>query len=249
MPRYLRNVLVGSVVEALTLIRDQLVLEGWEIISGNVDNLPMLIAGKDVSSVRPYLKFSSTAATNIRVNGDALGNDVNLSLSREWAIGSGHRLWMANDDESFCLYIKPSSGNGIIHHGGALERILPSDGWAWAVGQVTSSASSGTLQIAQGWNITTKWVSSTTNHGISSNIFTGNVANSVVLINPVLGTPIVAPYIKFTATEFRGAVKFAVSGLAGLNAGTEYEQRDPVTNDLLKVYVGDSLAAFEVFSA
>jgi hypothetical protein len=209
----------------------------------------MVLAGKVVNSVRPYLRFSNPSGTILRLNGDAFGNGSSLSTNREWTLSSGSRLWMAADDEACCIYIKPITGSGTAYHAGALERVNPTDGWAWAVGELTNSASSDVYQIAQELNSSTKWQEASLYHGIYANIFTGTNYDSGTLNTNLLGVPILAPYFRFPGNDFRGIVKFAVSGLAGAVAGTEYEQRDPQTGNVTKIYVCSGSGAFEVFSA
>jgi len=249
MTAYLRNIQVDTVTDAATAIHDLLVAEGWEATTGSPNSLPMVLAGKIVSSVRPYLRFSNPSGTILRLNGDAFGNGTSLSTPREWTLSAGSRLWMAADDEATCIYIKPSTGSGAAYHAGALERIDPTDGWAWAVGLLTNSNSTEVYQIAQRLNSSTKWQSNTINSGIYANIFTGTNYNSGTLNTELLGVPILAPYFRFAGNDFRGIVKFAVSGLAGATPGTEYEQRDPQTGDVAKIYVCSGVGAFEVFSA
>jgi hypothetical protein len=249
MTAYLRNIQVNTVTDAATAIHDLLVAEGWTVTTGSPNSLPMVLAGKVVNSVRPYLRFSNPSGTVLRLNGDALGNGSSLSTNREWTLSSGSRLWMAADDEATCIYIKPSTGSGDAYHAGALERADPTDGWAWAVGWLTSWNNGSTYQIAQQLNSSTKWQEASTNHGIFANIFTGSAIASTTLNTNLLGVPILAPYFRFNSNDFRGIVKFAVSGLSGATAGTEYEQRDPQTGNLTKIYVCSGLGAFEVFSA
>jgi len=249
MTAYLRNIQVDTVTDAATAIHDLLVAEGWTVTTGSPNSLPMVLAGKIVNSVRPYLRFSNPSGTILRLNGDALGDGSSLSVNREWTLSSGSRLWMAADDEATCIYIKPVTGSGNAYHAGALERANPTDGWAWAVGQLTNSSSGATYQIAQQLNSSTKWQASSTNSGIYANIFTGENYNSGTLNTNLLGVPILAPYFRFPGNDFRGIVKFAVSGLAGAPPGTEFEQRDPQTGNVTKIYVCSGVGAFEVFSA
>ena len=249
MTAYLRNIQVDTVTDAATAIRDLLVAEGWTVTTGSPNSLPMVLAGKVVNSVRPYLRFSNPSGTVLRLNGDALGDGSSISANREWTLSSGSRLWMAADDEACCIYIKPATGSGVAYHAGALERANPTDGWAWAVGELTGSSFGETYQIAQGLNSSIKWQIANRYHGIYANIFTGTCHESGTLNTNLLGVPILAPYFRFPSSDFRGIVKFAVSGLLGAVAGTEYEQRDPQTGNLIKIYVCSGSGAFEVFSA
>ena len=249
MTAYLRNIQVNTVTDAATAIRDLLVAEGWTVTTGSPSSLPMVLAGKIVNSVRPYLRFSNPSGTILRLNGDAFGNGSSLSTNREWTLSSGSRLWMAADDEATCIYIKPVTESGAAYHAGALERLDPNDGWAWAVGVLTNSSSGGVYQIAQQLNSSTKWQGNSTYNGIYANIFTGDNYGSSTLNTNLLGVPILAPYFRFSGNDFRGIVKFAVSGLAGAPPGTEYEQRDPQTGNVTKIYVCSGVGAFEVFSA
>lgn len=249
MSSYLRNILVGTVLQAAEAIHDLLIAEDWTLETGTPSSLPMVLSGKAVSSVKPYLRFSNPSGTILRLNGDATGDGSSLSTNRDWTLSAGSRLWMAADDESTCIYIKPSTGSGDAFHAGALERLDPNDGWAWAVGLLSSTNTAALFQIAQQWASTTKWQVASASHGIFTNIFTGNHTTSVLLNNPILGTSILAPYFKFPNNDFRGAVKFAVSGLSGAVAGTEFEQRDPITDDVTKIYVCSGVGAFEVYSA
>ena len=248
MTAYLRNIQVNTVTNAATAIRNLLVAEGWTVTTGSPSSLPMVLAGKVVNSVRPYLRFSNPSGTILRLNGDAFGNGSSLSTNREWTLSSGSRLWMAADDEATCIYIKPITGSGVAYHAGALERINPTDGWAWAVGLLTNAHDASVYQIAQQLNSSTKWQNSTLYHGIYWNIFTGHNLTGQINIK-LLGVPILAPYFRFPNNDFRGVVKFAVSGLTEATPGTEYEQRDPDTGNLIKIYVCSGLGAFEVFSA
>ena len=249
MTAYLRNIQVNTVTDAATAIHDLLVAEGWTVTTGSPNSLPMVLAGKVVNSVRPYLRFSNPSGTVLRLNGDAFGNGSSLSTNREWTLSSGSRLWIAADDEACCIYIKPATGSGAAYHAGALERANPTDGWAWAVGVLTNTEASGVYQIAQQLNSSTKWQEASTHTGIYANIFTGRNYDSGTLNTSLLGVPILAPYFRFTGNDFRGIVKFAVSGLSGAVAGTEYEQRDPQTGNVTKIYVCSGVGAFEVFSA
>jgi len=249
MTAYLRNIQVDTVTDAATAIHDLLVAEGWTVTTGSPSSLPMVLAGKVVNSVRPYLRFSNPSGTVLRLNGDALGDGSSLSTNREWTLSSGSRLWMAADDEACCIYIKPITGSGVAYHAGALERANPTDGWAWAVGVLTNSSFSSTYQIAQQLNSSIKWQWASNNTGIYANIFTGINYESGTLNTNLLGVPILAPYFRFANNDFRGIVKFAVSGLTGAVAGTEFEQRDPQTDNVIKIYVCSGSGAFEVFSA
>jgi hypothetical protein len=249
MTAYLRNVQVDTVTDAATAIHDLLVDQGWEVTTGAPNSLPMVLAGKVVNSVRPYLRFSSPSGTILRLNGDALGDGSSLSTNREWTLSAGSRLWMAADDEACCIYIKPATGSGVAYHAGALERINPNDGWAWAVGVLSNSNAGSTYQIAQQLNSSAKWQWASNYTGIYANIFTGLNYESGTLNTNLLGVPILAPYFRFANNDFRGIVKFAVSGLAGAPPGTEYEQRDPETGNVTKIYVCSGSGAFEVFSA
>jgi len=249
MTAYLRNIQVDTVAAAATAIHDLLVAEGWEVTTGSPNSLPMVLAGKVVNSVRPYLRFSNPSGTILRLNGDAFGDGSSLSTNREWTLSAGSRLWMAADDEACCIYIKPVTGSGIAYHAGALERAVPTDGWAWAVGLLTNSRTGGAYQIAQQLNSSTKWQADSGNTGIYANIFTGLNFESGTLNTNLLGVPILAPYFRFAGNDYRGIVKFAVSGLAGAPPGTEYEQRDPQTGNVTKIYVCSGTGAFEVFSA
>ena len=249
MTAYLRNIQVDTVTDAATAIHDLLVAEGWTVTTGSPNSLPMVLAGKVVNSVRPYLRFSNPSGTVLRLNGDALGNGSSLSTNRDWTLSSGSRLWMAADDEACCIYIKPATGSGAAYHAGALERANPTDGWAWAVGELTWSSFGETYQIAQGLNSSIKWQAAGRYQGTYANIFTGPCGDSTTLNTNLLSVPILAPYFRFPGNDFRGIVKFAVSGLAGAPPGTEYEQRDPQTGNLTKIYVCSGIGAFEVFSA
>ena len=249
MTAYLRNIQVDTVTDAATAIHNLLVAEGWTVTTGSPNSLPMVLAGKVVNSVRPYLRFSNPQGTILRLNGDALGDGSSLSIDREWILSSGSRLWMAADDEATCIYIKSSTGSGDAYHAGALERANPTDGWAWAIGWLTSWNNGSTYQIAQQLNSSTKWQEASLYQGIYANIFTGRNFDSGTLNTSLLGVPILAPYFRFNGNDFRGIVKFAVSGLSGAVAGTEYEQRDPQTGNVIKIYVCSGSGAFEVFSA
>jgi len=249
MTAYLRNIQVDTVTDAATAIHNLLVAEGWTVTTGSPNNLPMVLAGKIVNSVRPYLRFSNPSGTTLRLNGDAFGDGTSLSTNREWTLSAGSRLWMAADDEATCIYIKPATGSGAAYHAGALERADPTDGWAWAVGVLTNAYQGSAYQIAQQLNSSTKWQGASNYHGIYTNIFTGVNYSSGTLNTDLLGVPILAPYFRFAGNDFRGIVKFAVSGLAGAAAGTEYEQRDPDTGNVTKIYVCSGVGAFEVFSA
>jgi len=249
MTAYLRNIQVDTVTDAATAIHDLLVAEGWTVTTGSPNSLPMVLAGKVVNSVRPYLRFSNPSGTVLRLNGDALGDGSSLSADRDWTLSSGSRLWMAADDEACCIYIKPITGSMMAYHAGALERANPTDGWAWAVGWLASWNNGSTYQIAQQLNSSTKWQEASHNTGIFANIFTGINYESTTLNTNLLGVPILAPYFRFANNDFRGIVKFAVSGLTGAPQGTEYEQRDPQTGNVIKIYVCSGSGAFEVFSA
>jgi len=246
MTSYLRNIEINTLWEATEAIYNLLVDEGWEWIEGSPYDLPMVLAGKEVNSVRPYLRFNDPEGIGIllRMNGDALGDGTKLSMNCNWSIGSNHRLWMAADDEACCIYIRNQWGSGSAYHAGSLERIDPNDGWAWAVGMLTSSTFSGVYQVARGLSWPTYWQDSSPNRGIYTNIFTDPWSLNTNLLN----APILAPYFRFYGNDFRGIVKFAVSGLTGAPSGTEYEQRDPETNEVTKIYVCSGSGAFEVFS-
>jgi hypothetical protein len=248
MTAYLRNIQVDTITEAGTQIQDLLVAQGWTVTTGSPSSLPMVLSGKQVNSVKPYLRFTNPSGTILRLNGDALGNGTSLSINREWTLSAGSRLWMAADDEACCIYIKPLTGNGDAYHAGALERANPTDGWAWAVGILTNIERATTYEIAQQLNSSTKWQTNSIYNGIYANIFTGVNYNSATLNTNLLNSPILAPYFRFPGNDFRGIVKFAVSGLAGASPGTEYEQRDPQTGNVTKIYVCSGSGAFEVFS-
>jgi len=247
MATYLRNVEINTIWEATEAIYDVLTGEGWQVIQGSPHDLPMVLGGQEVNSVRPYLRFDDPEEIGITLTmyGDALGDRTRLSRACSWSIGSEHRLWMAADNEACCIYIKDQWNPGVAYHAGALERIDPNDGWAWAVGLLNNSPYSGVYQVARGFSRQTYWLDNTPHRGIYSNIFT----DSWSLETQVLGAPILAPYFRFYGNEFRGIVKFAVSGLAGAPGGAEYEQRDPETGEVTKIYVCSGVGAFEVFSA
>jgi len=245
MTTYLRNIPINTIWEATEAIYDVLTGEGWEPIEGSPYSLPMVLAGREVNSIRPYLRFNDPENIGIllRMNGDALGDGTQLSMNCNWNIGSNHRLWMAADSEACCIYIKDRWGYGPAYHAGALERIDPNDGWAWAIGELNTSPFSGVYQVARGLSWPAYWQNNTPYRGIYTNIFTDGRINT-----DLLNAPILAPYFRFTGNEFRGVVKFAASGLAGAPSGTEYEQRDPETNEVTKIYVCSGSGAFEVFS-
>ncbi len=247
MVTYLRNVEINTLWEATTAIYNVLVNEGWQVIRGSPYSLPMVLAGQTVNSVRPYLRFNDPERIGIllRMNGDALGDGTRLSMDCNWNIGSNRRLWMAADSEACCIYIRDRWGSGSAYHAGALERIDPNDGWAWAVGLLDNSPYSGVYQAARGLDRPNYWLDNTPHQGIYTNIFT----SSWTLNTRLLGAPILAPYFRFYGNEFRGIVKFAVSGLAGAPGGAEYEQRNPETGEVTKIYVCSGAGAFEVFSA
>ena len=247
MATYLRNVRINTIWQATEAIYDVLTTEGWQWVRGSPHSLPMVLAGQEVNSVRPYLRFDDPERIGITLNmyGDALGDGTRLSMACSWSIGSERRLWMAADNEACCIYIKDQWAPGVAYHAGALERIDPNDGWAWAVGLLTNSPYSGVYQAARGISPPTYWVNNSPHQGIYSNIFT----DSWSLNTRLLGAPILAPYFRFYGNEFRGIVKFAVSGLSGANPGTEYEQRDPQTGNVTKIYVCSGTGGFEVYSA
>ena len=248
MTDYLRNIQVDTVGEAAEEIRDLLVVESWTVEAGSPSSLPMVLAGKEVNSVKPHLRFTNPSSTILRMNGDIDGAGTTLSTNREWTLSAGSRLWMAADDEACCIYIKPTSANGQAYHAGALEREVPTDGWAWAVGILSTTDSATAFQIAQKLNSTTKWENSDLYGGLYRNIFVQGTFSGSGFINKLTGLPILSPYFRYKFEEFRGVVKFATTGLAGAVAGTEYEQRDPITDDVTKIYVCSGVGGFEVFS-
>ena len=249
MSNFLRNIEVGTVAEAAEEIRDLLVLAGWEVESGDPTSFPMLIKGTVVNGARPWLRYTNPSGTILRMNGDFDGGGANLSTNRDWTLGAGSRLWMAANDESSCQYIKPSSGTGDAYHAGALERLIPTDGTAIAVGLLTNSNQSANYQEAERFGTSTKWQVASLSQGLYANIFTGSNGNSSTLNLGTTGYLQVAPYFRMFSSEYRGVVPFAASGLSGALAGQEFEMRDPITDDITEIYVSSGVGGFKVFDA
>lgn len=250
MTNFLRDITVDTVADAAEEIRDILVSELWEVHTGSPSSFPMVLKSPDIiSGIRPWIRYTNPAAGTLRLNGDFDGTGTHLSTNRDWSVSAGSRLWLACDEKSTCQYIKPLTENGSAYHAGALDRILPADATAIQVGLLSSVNSANIAQDSEGFGTTTKWQGSTSGNGLYANIFTGNAASSTVLTLNTTGFPFIAPYFRFQGSNFRGVVPFAVCGLSGATAGTEYQERDPITDALIKAYICSGVGGFLVYEA
>lgn len=250
MTSFLRDITVNTVAEAAEEIRDILVSELWEVDTGSPSSFPMVLKSPNIiSGIRPWLRYTNPSGTILRLNGDFDGTGANLSANRDWTLGAGSRLWLATDEKSTCQYIKPLTANGDAYHAGALDRILPADATAIQVGLLSSINSANVAQDAEVFGGTGKWQGSTSGHGLYANIFSGSAVSSTTLLLSTTSFPFIAPYFRFHLANFRGVVPFAVCGLSGAPAGTEYQERDPITDVLIKAYICSGVGAFLVYEA
>lgn len=251
MTGFVRNVQVNNIQEALEEIRDLLVAQAWEIHSGSPNSYPFVLKSPIiVNGYRPWLRYTNPTGTTLRLQGDFDGSGTHLSTARDSILGVGSRIWLAADSEAMCQYIKPATANGDAFHAGALDRLSPTDGSAIQVGLLSNSNSTGLAQTAERFNSTTKWDNSDAGCGLFANIYTGAINTSSILLMPVTGTPQLTSYFRFNNTDkFRGEVKFAVTGLAGATAGTEFEIINPDTLTVEKVYVSSGAGGFLVYDA
>lgn len=251
MSGFVRNVQVDTIAEALEEIRDLLVAQTWEVHTGTPTSLPLVFKSPDiVNGYRPWIRYTNPTGTTLALQGDFDGTGTTLSTARNSVLGIGSRIWLASDSEAMCQYIKPAIGNGEAHHAGALDRLSPTDGSAIQVGVITNLNFINVAQNAERFNATNKWDGSSQSVGLYASPYTGSAYTSSVLLMPVTGTPQLGTYFRYATIDgFRGEVKFAVTGLAGATAGTEFEIINPTTLVVEKVYVSSNVGGFLVYEA
>lgn len=238
-----RNIQVDNVTDALTAIQATLADAGWSTITGSPTSLPLVMGSADlVNSVRVFIRFTNPSVGVLRLNGDELGDASSLSPNRDSTISVGSRLWMSADGDAGVIYLKPTAGNGSAFHFGRFDLELPDDGWAWAVGLLSGDPGTAFSHISRAWNSASKWVADLNQRGIHGNPFTAiNFGGVVDPINEVTGRPVIGPYFRIHQVRvFRGVVRFAVTGLAGLPAGVEYESENG------DIYVATGICGFRV---
>ena len=243
MTGFVRNQQVDNVAQALEVIRDLLVGQGWLVDSGSLDSLSFVFKSPTVvNGYRPWLRYDSPSPGVLALQGDFDGSGIFLSDRRDSEVVVGSRIWLAADHEAICQYIKPPTGAGDAYHAGALDRLSPTDGTAVQVGRLSTSFDASHAQEAQEFNGTQMW--QYCDQGIFTNIYTDGS-----LLMPVTNTPMLASYFRMRDGVYRGDVKFAVTGLAGATPGTEFEVINPDTLEVEKVYVSTGEGGFLVFDA
>ena len=238
-----RSIQVDNVTDALTAIQAALAEAGWSTITGSPTSLPLVMgSGTIVNSVRIFLRFTNPTANVLRMNGDALGDATSLSRNREWTLSAGSLLWLSADADSGCCLIKPSSGSGNAYHFGRLDALIPEDGWAAQMGELLTTTSNTNLQFEffQEHDGSTKWAFSNTSASNVRGVFTGPFTNGG---DSIAGKPEIAPYFRWAAQagrQFRGVVRFAVTGLEHKPSGIEHEGQGG------KLYVSTGSGGFRV---
>lgn len=250
MTGFVRNITVNTVTEALEEIRDLLVAQLWEVDAGSPTSFPFLLKSPEIiNGYRPWIRYTNPSASVFRLQGDFDGTGASLSTARDTTVNSGSFIWVAADNEAMCQYVRPGSGANNAFHAGRLELLDPLDGKGIAVGELLNNGTAANYQEAEAYNSTAKWQQATSNHGLVANLYTGVNLNSGTLLVATNNKPIIASYFRFNTAFYRGDVKFAVSGLAGALAGTEFEFRNDTTNVLEKVYVSSGTGGFLVFDS
>lgn len=136
----------------LGLIRDTLVAAGWTLLVED-PGVTIYLQGNSLQNNHScYVQFYTAVNTNV-TNGRYLymrgwqtytAPNVFVTASPDTALqvqyveGGSNRLWITADEEAGCLCIYDSTGVSRSYHFGFLQRVDPTDPWAWMLGYIYS---------------------------------------------------------------------------------------------------------------
>ena len=148
-------------IEALTLIRDYLVSESWQIVTDDINNTnTLLMRGATDNNHYCWIKFSliiNVSDRQLVIQGDLDGTDNILSppLSFKYDYGANNKLYLVADADSagICIRDRYTYAGGVSF--GFLERFDSTDEFAWMVAKTNNQLTDA--YIARGKHNNDPW--------------------------------------------------------------------------------------------
>lgn len=222
----------------LVNFRDTLITAGWvlesQLLSGGdtVGDYVILRATSLVGSFNCWVRVSILDNSDNIIDGYKIGVELSQNVGFTIAspiyemtyIGANteSRLWIAADEESFCVSLRSFNGLMIGIHGGFLERVEPlTDQYAYAIGYLATIGLTNQYRVAKGAIDTGNWTEI-----LNRDYFRGsdsNLLDQQASIAPTQGTfdrytTVVMPFINFESSSASNVGRNAQNGqLNGLD--------------------------------
>lgn len=184
--------------------------------------------------VRGWLEASRTNPTSMA---SPLTQTISQGTFCRISLNTENRLWITANQDAGCICIIPNSAPSYGVHFGFLDRIDPTDQWAWMVGNIglPSNQSVGFAYSAKSKYDSTNWRAITTDMSVSRQwgAYDATWAEDLTGRRNFDGSCLIRPYYWLegrvstspVATppnnpHFRGNVQYAYTGMASTSAGT-----------------------------
>ena len=241
----------------IDFIETTLVTAGWVSVSKVVGTSVFLRGTSQTNNHNCWVEFIYDNVSYLHVRGwlqeaKTNGSTLNTSLGTgtfcRVAVGTENRLWITANSDAGCICIMPNSVPAFGIHFGFLDRIEPTDQWAWMVGTITSGT--GTAYSAKSKFDAANWRWIGTDAGAQHGVYDAIWMNDSNGRRNYDGACLMRPFFwlegrasgNSTSTfpnspYFRGNVQYAYTGMASTSAGTF--GTDP-TSGFRFMSVGDS---------
>lgn len=224
----------------IDFIETTLVSAGWLSITKVVGTSVFLRGTSQTNNHNCWVEFVYADTSYLHVRGWLEQSKTNGSVQStstgtfcRVAVGTENRLWITANGDAGCICIIPSSGTAQGVHFGFLDRIDPTDQWAWMVGHIGVGGGVASAYSAKSKFDTINWRAISTDmsnrhFGAYDDIWSDHNGrrnyDGACLVRPYywlegrasgdsVGTFPNSPY-------YRGTVQYAYTGMASTSAGT-----------------------------